>query len=72
MTLRTLDAGTAGEPMALRADVPTRPRHRADRMPLPLPGVGAAAGTAGTTIDTRPCLAFTTAVTGNGTRMHDT
>ncbi|RSS15401.1 hypothetical protein EF914_29675 [Streptomyces sp. WAC05458] len=38
-----------------------RSQHRADRVLLPLPGVGTEGGTAGTAIDTRLRLAFTTA-----------
>ncbi|WP_331735578.1 hypothetical protein [Streptomyces sp. NBC_00057] len=38
-----------------------RSQHRADRVLLPLPGVGTEVGTAGTAIDTRLRLAFTTA-----------
>lgn len=38
-----------------------RSQHRADRVLMPLPGVGTEGGTVGTTIDTRLRLAFTTA-----------
>ncbi|MDK0524875.1 hypothetical protein [Streptomyces sp. ML-6] len=38
-----------------------RSQHRTDHVLLPLPGVGTEAGTAGTAIDTRLRLAFTTA-----------
>ncbi|WP_217225980.1 hypothetical protein [Streptomyces anulatus] len=38
-----------------------RSQHRADHVLMPLPGVGTEAGTAGTAIDTRLRLAFTTA-----------
>ncbi|MDQ0935122.1 hypothetical protein [Streptomyces turgidiscabies] len=38
-----------------------RSQHRADRVLLPLPGVGTEGGTSGTAIDTRLRLAFTTA-----------
>lgn len=37
-----------------------RSQHRTDRVLMPLPGVGTEAGTAGTAIDTRLRLAFTT------------
>ncbi|WP_406491642.1 hypothetical protein OG936_00245 [Streptomyces sp. NBC_00846] len=40
---------------------PLRESFRADRVLMPLPGVGTEAGTAGTAIDTRLRLAFTAA-----------